>query len=1006
MDDGFTSAPKKTLRRGKSVPILTQIDTDQFKNVNVTKTDKIPSSASAPWLKSYSFEHIDNVLDSHRDAVVSNLDNDVLFDHEQATDAIFKTFSKAISSNNTEALQKYSSMITIEVGLVDNESGETGSVVKQMVEHFSDALRSPPALPRAKQIQIYRKSTAIVDIAKQWELLSESSQDDSRTSGEESSFHEGFSYLKVQDPMSTSHSPKKHSSSKELKPVIEVSSRSHTPPQKEGKRRELKRALSLGKKSQKTEKIGSDEMKIKKLDGRHTMQVSVSDQTLAKARKELKTHTDTPQQARKESKDRLNTSSSSSSTSSSSKVQSKKKSKDKLKSSNEPEAPPGEVKSIFSKALNELLSTVPRVKSHKISSHHGSSGSAPVPPPPPQPRSPRKPNRPPPLIPSSLTRTSPSNEKTQATHIASIDKKKSNESLRAKFAVDPDEPTKRTDLSVSASATLFPSTTPTLNRAPKFRNHSSPPGSINKSNTKKKLVSTPEDMTTTTTTMMTAENDSITDNSHVTIGLSSSSPTSLNQDKYSKTMIKLSNITVQPGKNLVQTPRGTSLTKSGKTTSSSSSKNSSHSLLGDALVKGLVYENPTSSNFSTSGLSGATPKSLLALILDHYVTFQDSQKAFIVRSFLITHKQFMSSVELLRLMIEIYKGADGVGEDGKMQYDLQMRVVQLVCKWLSLSILDFYEDRILQLLNNWIDSLRNGAVIQKAWAALISNAYENSCLVLTKNSTAVSGGTQDKFYRKMFKFPVEGSIQKSVYQSLSMLQFSTDELAQQMTLLDHYYLSSVAITEYLNKNFMNESHCPNLTLLNNHYNRISKWICTEVATTPNIRNRIKTLSHCIDLAEKLKRLQNWNGFMAVLSGLLQFPLARMKNTWKNIQGQLLNKWRECERFGSPLSNFRHIRETYNEAKPPHVPPVSIILKDLTFAEEGNKDWLDQDKKLINYHKVEVLGRILTKIQEARNVRYPFPQIDLLRGYLENVFYLDNMDDLEIQSKTIEPSIDV
>lgn len=72
------------------------------------------------------------------------------------------------------------------------------------------------------------------------------------------------------------------------------------------------------------------------------------------------------------------------------------------------------------------------------------------------------------------------------------------------------------------------------------------------------------------------------------------------------------------------------------------------------------------------------------------------------------------------------------------------------------------------------------------------------------------------------------------------------------------------------------------------------WISTEIATTPNFKQRIKTLSHCIMLAEvcfveigvsfiynkKLRDYNNWHGFLAIVSGILQYPVLRLNQTWK------------------------------------------------------------------------------------------------------------------------------
>jgi len=186
-------------------------------------------------------------------------------------------------------------------------------------------------------------------------------------------------------------------------------------------------------------------------------------------------------------------------------------------------------------------------------------------------------------------------------------------------------------------------------------------------------------------------------------------------------------------------------------------------------------------------------------------------------------------------------------------------------------------------------------------------------------------------------------------------------------------------------------------------NEVMWWITTEVATTPNLKKRVKTLSHCVILAGKLKKLKNWNGFMSVVSGLIQYPVARMKNTWKSLPPNLLSKWERYEKLATPLKNFKLLRDAINNSVLPSILPMTLVLRDLTFINDGNATWYNQDAGLLNFLKFEILGRLISQMNERQHIYYPLSTCEFIQNYLKNLFIIDAGDILEGQSKKIEPS---
>jgi len=192
-----------------------------------------------------------------------------------------------------------------------------------------------------------------------------------------------------------------------------------------------------------------------------------------------------------------------------------------------------------------------------------------------------------------------------------------------------------------------------------------------------------------------------------------------------------------------------------------------------------------------------------------------------------------------------------------------------------------------------------------------------------------------------------------------------------------------------------------LQALVKRFNIVTKWVGTEVASTPNFKKRLKTLTHFINVAEKLKKLQNWHTFLAVISGLSQSPVQRLKQTWKALNPHVLRKWQEFEELATPMYNFSALREAFQNSPPPTIYPILILVKDLTFIEDGNLDWRNKKSKILNYEKMRLMGHVITQIKEAQNSQYPYTFVNIIQEYLKNVYYVESVHDLNTLSKTIE-----
>lgn len=98
-----------------------------------------------------------------------------------------------------------------------------------------------------------------------------------------------------------------------------------------------------------------------------------------------------------------------------------------------------------------------------------------------------------------------------------------------------------------------------------------------------------------------------------------------------------------------------------------------------------------------------------------------------------------------------------------------------------------------------------------------------------------------------------------------------------------------------------------------------------------------------------KELQNLNAFFAIIMGLSNMAVARLTQTWERLPNKLKRTFSQFELLIDPSRNHRRYRIFMSKMQPPIIPFMPLFLKDMTFAHEGNKTYLEN--LLINFEKM-------------------------------------------------------
>ncbi|GBP12085.1 Guanine nucleotide-releasing factor 2 [Eumeta japonica] len=198
----------------------------------------------------------------------------------------------------------------------------------------------------------------------------------------------------------------------------------------------------------------------------------------------------------------------------------------------------------------------------------------------------------------------------------------------------------------------------------------------------------------------------------------------------------------------------------------------------------------------------------------------------------------------------------------------------------------------------------------------------------------------------------------------TLLDFKSSELAEQMTLLDAALFTRITTAEVLSwPRDQSEESSPNLTRFTEHFNKMSYWARSRILEQDEARERERYATKFLKVMKVLRKMNNFNSYLALISALDSPPVSRLGWT-RAIYDALLD---HCKIIDSS-SSFRAYRQALADTQPPCIPYIGLVLQDLTFVHAGNPDLLPDGS--INFTKRLQQYQIM---ENMKSRQYKFPK---------------------------------
>ncbi|XP_067825302.1 rap guanine nucleotide exchange factor-like 1 [Heptranchias perlo] len=251
------------------------------------------------------------------------------------------------------------------------------------------------------------------------------------------------------------------------------------------------------------------------------------------------------------------------------------------------------------------------------------------------------------------------------------------------------------------------------------------------------------------------------------------------------------------------------------------------------------------------------------------------------------------------------------------------------------------------------------------------------------------------------------AVERLSHEGPEINEMNMEEMASQITAFDWELLNCVHELELIHYVFRNESirrRTANLELVLQRCSEVQHWVATEILMCERLGKRVQLLKTFINIAALCKEKQNLFSFFAIIMGLCNAAVSRLCLTWEKLPAKCKKLFQKFESLTDPSRNHKSYRDTIARMKPPLIPFVPLLLKDMTFIHEGNKTFLNQ---LVNFEKMHMVANAVRTLRRYRSTPLKL-ESELaanhiqIKAYIRQLHVIDNQQLLYDLSYRLEP----
>lgn len=244
------------------------------------------------------------------------------------------------------------------------------------------------------------------------------------------------------------------------------------------------------------------------------------------------------------------------------------------------------------------------------------------------------------------------------------------------------------------------------------------------------------------------------------------------------------------------------------------------------------------------------------------------------------------------------------------------------------------------------------------------------------SGSQLSYHTVEDYEKEAATMVPKGTLPLTKFRYHILMDTSEDDVADEMTRIDWVMFSSIRLRDlvrHVSLPLEQKEKCKSLANVNrmiHHFNHIARWVANMIVLRDKAKHRAQMLEKFMNIAVKLRQLNNYNGLAAVLAGINGSAIHRLSQTRALVPADVQKRFaRLVILMGTQKSHFTY-RLAWENSSLPRIPFIPLHRRDLVSAEEGSRTFVGAKGERINWKKFEVLSEVILPIMKSQVVPYP------------------------------------
>ena len=328
-----------------------------------------------------------------------------------------------------------------------------------------------------------------------------------------------------------------------------------------------------------------------------------------------------------------------------------------------------------------------------------------------------------------------------------------------------------------------------------------------------------------------------------------------------------------------------------------------------------------------------------------------------LQEFLITHPLFMSSAQLLRILMSFYTRQEVSPDDDPVvsgaKIFVQVRVLDVMDVWLSRHPAHFTAGTPAEsLLGEFL------------MAHLLE--YPNIPEIVESLQQARGSPPPEITWGK--------DLQPRAEALNFLVRIQPADFAKQLTDVSLLMFSEVPVNDiFAMMRDPRTAPAPELRYIEAFSEKLSLWVARNICLPSFPRDRGAVIAYFLEVASCSLEMNNFNGVFQILRGFMTSSIRRLKTSWDSVSSKHKRLFEELKEFTSPANNFEVYRNKLRTISNALLPSLHVYLHDLLAVNHLHEDRLADGR--VNFYKFHLIGSIMDNIHCCQQQDLPPPTLN-------------------------------